>query len=49
MWLRIHQNEDKTIDLMFRSHEFKIHLGQLKIIGQKNKQSESFLQKSNER
>ena len=28
----IHQNQDKTIDLKFRSHDFNIHLGTLELL-----------------
>jgi cell division protein FtsQ len=42
----IHQNQDKTIDLKFRSHDFNIHLGTLKLLDKKINNLKAFYMKA---
>ncbi|TXE18881.1 hypothetical protein ES692_05370 [Psychroserpens burtonensis] len=42
----IHQNRDKTIDLKFRSHDFNIHLGTLKLLDKKINNLKAFYKKA---
>lgn len=42
----IHQNQDKTIDLKLRSHDFKVHLGTLKLLDKKINNLKAFYQKA---
>ncbi|MEM5563947.1 hypothetical protein WNY78_02470 [Psychroserpens sp. AS72] len=42
----IHQNEDKTIDLKFRNHDFNIHLGTLKLLDKKINNLKAFYKKA---
>ena len=42
----IHQNQDKTIDLKFRSHDFNIHLGTLKLLDKKINNLKAFYKKA---
>jgi len=42
----IHQNRDKTIDLKFRSHDFKIHLGSLNLLDKKINNLKAFYKKA---
>ena len=42
----IHQNQDKTIDLKFRSHDFIIHLGSLKLLDKKINNLKAFYKKA---
>lgn len=44
--VEIQQNEDKTIDLKFRAHEFKIHLGQLELLNKKINNLKAFYKKA---
>nr|WP_321231955.1 cell division protein FtsQ/DivIB [uncultured Psychroserpens sp.] len=44
--VEIHQNQDKTIDLKFRSHDFKIHLGTLKLFDKKINNLKAFYKKA---
>ena len=44
--VEIHQNQDKTIDLKFRSHDFKIHLGTLKLLDKKINNLKAFYKKA---
>jgi cell division protein FtsQ len=44
----IHQNQDKTIDLKFRSHDFRIHLGSLKLLDKKINNLKAFYKKAME-
>ncbi|WP_460217895.1 cell division protein FtsQ/DivIB [Psychroserpens sp. MEBiC05023] len=44
--VEIHQNQDKTIDLKFRSHDFKIHLGNLKLLDKKINNLKAFYKKA---
>ena len=42
----IHQNQDKTIDLKLRSHDFTVHLGSLKLLDKKINNLKAFYQKA---
>lgn len=42
----IRQNEDKTIDLKFRNHDFNIHLGTLKLLDKKINNLKAFYKKA---
>jgi cell division protein FtsQ len=42
----IHQNQDKTIDLKFRSHDFNIHLGTLELLDKKINNLKAFYTKA---
>jgi cell division protein FtsQ len=42
----IHQNQDKTIDLKFRNHDFNIHLGTLKLLDKKINNLKAFYKKA---
>ncbi|WP_299338617.1 cell division protein FtsQ/DivIB [uncultured Psychroserpens sp.] len=42
----IHQNQDKTIDLKFRSHDFNIHLGTLELLDKKIDNLKAFYKKA---
>ncbi|WP_231928766.1 cell division protein FtsQ/DivIB [Formosa sp. Hel1_31_208] len=42
----IHQNQDKTIDLKFRSHDFNIHLGSLNLLDKKISNLKAFYKKA---
>tara|TARA_B100000809_G_C15125952_1_gene526222 strand:- start:1740 stop:2459 length:720 start_codon:yes stop_codon:yes gene_type:complete len=42
----IHQNQDKTIDLKFRSRDFNIHLGTLKLLDKKINNLKAFYKKA---
>lgn len=42
----IQQNDDKTIDLKFRSHDFKIHLGHLEALDKKINNLKAFYKKA---
>jgi cell division protein FtsQ len=42
----IHQNQDKTIDLKFRGHDFKVHLGTLKLLDKKINNLKAFYKKA---
>ena len=42
----IHQNQDKTIDLKLRSHDFTVHLGTLKLLEKKINNLKVFYQKA---
>jgi len=42
----IHQNEDKTIDLKFRNHDFNIHLGSLNLLDKKVNNLKAFYKKA---
>ncbi|WP_298900432.1 cell division protein FtsQ/DivIB [uncultured Psychroserpens sp.] len=44
--VQIHQNQDKTIDLMFRSQDFRIHLGTLKLLDKKINNLKAFYVKA---
>ncbi|WP_298892586.1 cell division protein FtsQ/DivIB [uncultured Psychroserpens sp.] len=44
--VQIHQNQDKTIDLKFRSHDFRIHLGHLKLLDKKINNLKAFYVKA---
>lgn len=44
--VEIQQNEDKTIDLMFRSHNFKIHIGTLELLDKKINNLKAFYKKA---
>lgn len=44
--IAIHQNQDKTIDLKFRSHDFNIHLGSLKLVDKKINNLKAFYKKA---
>ncbi|OUS03500.1 hypothetical protein A9Q86_00890 [Flavobacteriales bacterium 33_180_T64] len=44
--VEIHQNQNKTIDLKFRSHDFKIHLGTLKLLDKKINNLKAFYKKA---
>ncbi|MFC4723378.1 cell division protein FtsQ/DivIB [Geojedonia litorea] len=44
--IEIHQNEDKSIDLKFRLHDFTIHLGSLKSLDKKVNNLKAFYQKA---
>ncbi|MDG5490162.1 cell division protein FtsQ/DivIB [Psychroserpens sp. SPM9] len=44
--VEIHQNQDKTIDLKFRSHDFNIHLGTLKLLDKKINNLKAFYKKA---
>ncbi len=41
----IHQNQDKTIDLKLRSHDFTVHVGSLKSLDKKMNNLKAFYQK----
>ncbi|WP_040281442.1 cell division protein FtsQ/DivIB [Psychroserpens damuponensis] len=42
----IHQNEDKTVDLKFRNHDFNIHLGALTLLDKKINNLKAFYKKA---
>lgn len=42
----IHQNQDKTIDLKLRSHDFTVHLGTLKLLDKKVNNLKAFYLKA---
>nr|WP_321226811.1 cell division protein FtsQ/DivIB [uncultured Psychroserpens sp.] len=42
----IYQNQDKTIDLKFRSHDFNIHLGTLNLLDKKINNLKAFYKKA---
>ena len=42
----IHQNQDKTIDLKLRSHDFTVHLGSLILLDKKTNVLKAFYQKA---
>ncbi|WP_047550958.1 cell division protein FtsQ/DivIB [Psychroserpens sp. Hel_I_66] len=42
----IHQNEDKTIDLKFRNHDFNIHLGTIELLDKKINNLKAFYKKA---
>jgi cell division protein FtsQ len=42
----IHQNQDQTIDLKFRSQDFNIHLGTLKLLDKKINNLKAFYKKA---
>jgi cell division protein FtsQ len=44
--VEIHQNDNKSIDLKFRLHDFKIHLGSLKSLDKKINNLKAFYQKA---
>jgi len=44
--VEIHQNEDKSIDLKFRLHDFTIQLGQLRALDKKINNLKAFYQKA---
>ena len=44
--VEIHQNRDKTIDLKFRSYDFNIHLGSLKLLDKKINNLKAFYKKA---
>ena len=44
--VQIHQHQDKTIDLMFRSHDFRVHLGTLKLLDKKINNLKAFYAKA---
>lgn len=44
--VEIHQNQNKTIDLKFRSHDFKVHLGTLKLLDKKINNLKAFYKKA---
>ncbi|MGS2725212.1 cell division protein FtsQ/DivIB [Psychroserpens sp. BH13MA-6] len=46
--VEIHQNQDKTIDLKLRSHDFSIHLGTLKLLDKKINNLKAFYKKAME-
>jgi cell division protein FtsQ len=44
--VEIHQNDNKSIDLKFRLHDFSIHLGSLKSLDKKINNLKAFYQKA---
>ncbi|MCK8480524.1 cell division protein FtsQ/DivIB [Psychroserpens algicola] len=44
--VEIHQNQDKTIDLKFRSHDFNVHLGTLQLLDKKINNLKAFYKKA---
>ena len=44
--VEIHQNEDQSIDLKFRQHDFKIHLGSLRVLDKKINNLKAFYVKA---
>ncbi|MEH6535184.1 MAG: hypothetical protein V7719_02235 [Psychroserpens sp.] len=46
--VEIHQNQDKTIDLKFRGHDFNIHLGTLELLEKKINNLKAFYKKAME-
>ena len=44
--VEIHQNENKTIDLKFRNHDFNIHLGSIEMLDKKINNLKAFYKKA---